>query len=192
MPVLRALAHRTSPATAAQIYRVTQKGTEAGVRRAIDRLARQGLLVGELIGDRMVYLLNRDHVLHPAVVALLRAEDELPRRLRKEISSWQVPATAAAMYGSAARRDGDTDSDIDLLLIRPADFGSRQHELWATQIHRLRDLVQRWTGNRCQVTDRSVSSLKRLARSHEPIIDEWRKDAIKLAGADIDQLLDET
>jgi len=180
MPVLRALAHRTSPATAAQIYRVTQKGTEAGVRRAIDRLARQGLLVGELIGDRMVYLLNRDHVLHPAVVALLRAEDELPRRLRKEISSWQVPATAAAMYGSAARRDGDTDSDIDLLLIRPADFGSRH------------DLVQRWTGNRCQVTDRSVSSLKRLARSHEPIIDEWRKDAIKLAGADIDQLLDET
>ncbi len=192
MPVLRALAHRTSPATAAQLYRVTQKGTEAGVRRAIDRLARHGLLLSEQVGDRMVYSLNHDHVLHPAVVALLRAEDELPRRLRKEISGWQVSPAAAAVYGSAARRDGDIDSDIDILLIRPPDFGSRQRELWATQVHRMRELVQRWTGNQCQVTDRSVSSIRRLARSREPIVDEWRKDAIKLAGADIDQLLGET
>jgi predicted nucleotidyltransferase len=168
---------------------VTQKGTEAGVRRAIDRLARHGLLSSEQVGDRIVYSLNHDHVLHPAVVALLRAEDELPRRLRKEISSWQLPPASAVMYGSAARRDGDIDSDVDLLLIRPPDFGSRQRDLWASQVHRLRNLVQRWTGNRCQVTDRSVSSLKGLARSREPIIDEWRKDAIKLAGANIDQLL---
>lgn len=192
MPVLRALASRTSPATAAQIYRVAGKGTAAGVRRAVDRLARHGLLLSEQVGDRMVYSLNQDHVLHAAVLALLRADSELPRRLRKEISGWQVLPAAAAIYGSAARRDGDIDSDIDLLLIRPPDLGSRQRELWATQVHRIRDQVQRWTGNHCQVTDRSVSSLRRLARSREPIIDDWRTDAIKLTGADIDQLLDET
>jgi hypothetical protein len=53
----------------------------------------------------------------------------------------------------------------------------------------LRDLVQRWTGNRCQVTDRSVTALRRLSRAREPIAGEWRKDAVSLAGADISQLL---
>ena len=84
-----------------------------------------GLLTTEEIGGRVVYLLNRDHVLYPAVTALLRAEDELPRRLRGEISAWQLPPVAAALYGSAARRDGDTGSDIDMLLVRPASLGSR-------------------------------------------------------------------
>lgn len=191
MPILHALAHRSSPATAAQLHRAAATGTEAGVRRALDRLARHGLLVTEQIGDRVIYSLNRDHVLHPAVLALLHSGDELPRRLRKEMSGWQVPPVAAAVYGSAARRDGDAGSDIDLLLVGPAYSGSREREIWAGQIDRLRDLVYRWTGNRCQITDRTVPSVRKLSRSHEAIVDEWRRDAIDLAGASISQVLDE-
>lgn len=149
-----------------------------------------GLLVAERVGDRIVYSLNRDHVLHPAVAALIRSADELSRRLRKEISGWQVQPVAAALYGSAARRDGDANSDVDVLLIRPAGSGPRQDDVWSGQVHRLRDQVYRWTGNRCQVTDRPVSSLRKLSRSREVIVDEWRKDAIKLAGTAISQLLD--
>jgi hypothetical protein len=192
MPLLHALSSRASPATAAQMRRAAAAGTEAGVRRALDRLALHGLVTTEEIGDRIVYLLNRDHVLYPAVTALLLAEGELPRRLRGEISAWQIPPVAAALYGSAARRDGDAGSDIDILLVRPASLGSRECGLWNDQVHRLRGLVQRWTGNRCQVTDRSVAALRRLARAREPIVDEWRKDAVSLAGADISQLLGRT
>jgi predicted nucleotidyltransferase len=191
MPILRSLAHRSSPATAAQLHRAAATGTEAGVRRALDRLARHGLLVTEQIGDRVVYSLNRDHILHPAVSALLRSADELPRRLRNEIAGWQVPPAAAALYGSAARRDGHADSDIDLLLVRPAGFRSRERDLWAGQVDRLRDLVYRWTGSRCQVTDRSVVSVRRLSRSHAAIVGEWRKDAVDLIGTGISDLLDE-
>lgn len=192
MPVLHALSSRASPATAAQVRRAAAAGTEAGVRRALDRLARHGLVMTEEIGDRVAYLLNRDHVLYPAATALLRAQDELPRRVRGEIPAWQIPPVAAALYGSAARRDGDAASDIDILLVRPANLGSRERELWNDQVHRLRGLVQRWTGNRCQVTDRTLAALRRLSPAREPIIDEWRKDAVSLAGADIGQLLGQT
>ena len=163
MPLLHALSSRGSSATAAQLRRAA--GSEAGVRRALDRLALHGLVTTAEIGDRIVYSLNRDHVLYPAATALLRAEDELPRRLRGEIPAWQIPPVAAALYGSAARRDGDAASDIDILLVRPASLGSRERELWSGQVHQLRGLVQRWTGNRCQVTDRSVASLQRLSRA---------------------------
>ena len=191
MHVLRALAQRSSPATAAQLSRVAGKGTPTGIRRALVRLAGHGLVSSEQVADRTVYTLNRDHVLYPAVSDLLRVSDELSRRLRSEISDWQVPPASAALYGSAARRDGDTSSDIDLLIIRPANLTSRQRALWAAQVDRIRNLTQRWTGNRCQITDRSVSSLKALTRSREPITDNWRKEAIVLAGARIDQLLGE-
>jgi hypothetical protein len=192
MPLLHALSSRASPATAAQMRRAAAAGTEAGVRRALDRLALHGLVTTEEIGDRVVYLLNRDHVLYPAATALLRAEDELRRRLRAEVSTWKIQPVAAALYGSAARRDGDAASDIDILLVRPVGLGSRERELWNDQVHRLRGLVQRWTGNPCQVTDRTVAALRRLSREREPIVDEWRKDALGLAGAHISQLLGQT
>ena len=56
----------------------------------------------------------------------------------------------------------------------------------------MRAVVQRWTGNRCQVTDRSVAALRRLARAREPIVDQWRKDAVSLAGTGVSEFLDQT
>jgi DNA-binding transcriptional ArsR family regulator len=189
MPILHALSRRASPATSAQLRRAAAAGTEAGVRRALDRLAQHGLVTAEEIGDRTVYSLNREHVLYPSVTALLRAGDELARRLRAEVKDWQVPPAAAALYGSAARRNGDEGSDIDLLLVRPAGMGSAERDQWASQVHELRAAAERWTGNRCQVTDRSLASLRRLSRAREPIVDDWRKDAISLAGPPISQLV---
>jgi DNA-binding transcriptional ArsR family regulator len=191
MPILRALSHRASPVTSAQLRRAAAAGTEAGVRRALDRLARHGLITAEEIGDRIVYSLNREHILYPAVTALLRAGDELAHRLRAAILDWQVLPAAAALYGSAARRDGHEGSDIDLLVVRPAGMGSAERGLWIGQVHELRAAVERWTGNPCQVTDRSLTSLRRLSRAREPIVDEWRRDAVSLAGPRISELLEQ-
>lgn len=190
MPILHALSSRASPATSAQVRRAAAAGTEAGVRRALDRLAQHGLVIAEEVGDRIVYSLNREHVLSPAVTALLRAGDELVRRLRTAISDWQVPPAAAALYGSAARRDGDEGSDIDLLLVRPARLRPGERDLWVGQVHELRAQVERWTGNRCQVTDRSIESLRRLWRAHEPIFDDWRSEGVSLIGPRIGDLVE--
>jgi hypothetical protein len=107
------------------------------------------------------------------------------------VSEWQVPPLAAALYGSAARRDGDEGSDIDLLLVRPERMGSAERDLWAGQVHELRASVERWSGNRCQVTDRSLASLRRLSRAREPIVDEWRRDAVSLTGPRISELVEQ-
>jgi predicted nucleotidyltransferase len=51
----------------------------------------------------------------------------MPRVAMCRLSALAI--AAAALYGSAARRDGDADSEIDILLIRPASLGSREREL---------------------------------------------------------------
>lgn len=189
MPILRALAGRSSPATAAQVYRIAQHGTEAGIRRAIERLATKGVVWREQVGDRVVYSLNYDHVLEEAVRALLRAPEELPRRLRERIGEWSVPPVSAALYGSAARRDGDNSSDIDILLVRPSLTSASQRQAWSQQVDDLRDSIRRWTGNNCQITDRSLSAIRRLVSAKEPIVESWRADAVVLAGTPLDEVL---
>jgi len=189
MPLLRALAARSTPASVAQLRRVAGVGTEAGTRRALDRLSMSGLVSRDLVGDRAVYSLNYDHLLRDAVADLLGAGDLLVRRLRKELGSWNPAPLSAALYGSAARRDGGEDSDIDLLIIRPALPTKQARTDWESQIESLRDRVRRWTGNHAQITDRSLAEIRRLVTAKEPIVDSWRRDAVDLAGQPLEELL---
>jgi hypothetical protein len=161
------------------------------VRRALERLAAHGVCLGDQVGERTVYSLNHDHVLYSAVTELLRADDELLQRLRTTLAGWEPKPVSAALFGSAARRDGDIDSDIDLLVVRPLMRGESRRREWAQQIHRLRSDVYRWTGNRLQVLDRSCHALTRLVTGDDPLIAELREDAVTLTGKDLVDLLEE-
>jgi predicted nucleotidyltransferase len=190
MPILRALAGRSSPATAAQLTRVAEVGTEAGVRRALERLAAHGVCRSEDVGGRLVYTLNDDHLLYDAVAALLDADRELPRRLRNTLAEWDPAPVSAVLFGSAARRDGDVDSDVDLLLVRPPLRTEAQKREWVRQVHELRAAVHRWTGNRLQVLDWSSLVLRRRARSGEPLVESLLDDGIPVAGSRLASLLE--
>ena len=50
MPILRALSGRSSPVTAAQLSRLAEAGTEAGVLRALERLAAHGVCLSDDVG----------------------------------------------------------------------------------------------------------------------------------------------
>ena len=118
MPILRALESRSQLASAAQVYRVADQGTAAGIQRALDRLAAHSICNREELAGRALYLLNHDHVLYRAVAAVLDAHDAFVRRLRKSLEEWAPAPVAGVLFGSAARRDSEVESDIDLLLIR--------------------------------------------------------------------------
>jgi len=193
IPLLRALASRGPGATAEQLRRAADAGTAAGVRRALDRLAEHGLLHEVRLGERAtLYELNRDHILYPAVQALLAVSDALPRRLAEAISSWARMPLSAALFGSAARRDGGLHSDVDLLVVRPPGAAGHDGSEWGEQIHDLRGRVRRWTGNHLQVVDRTTDELAELARAGEAIVEEWRRDAVTVYGKDLRELLEET
>jgi predicted nucleotidyltransferase len=190
MPILRALAGRSSPVTAAQLTRIAGVGTEAGVRRAAERLAAHGVCLTEDVGGRVVYTLNNDHVLYDAVTALLNADRELPRRLKRALADWEPAPASAVLFGSAARRDGDVGSDVDLLLVRPSQLSQTRKAEWGRQIHELRTAVQQWTGNRLQVLDWTTTVLRRHARAREPLVDAILDEGVTVSGAHITALLE--
>ncbi len=50
------------------------------------------------------------------------------------------------------------------------------------QIDDLRDHVAAWTGNVCQIYEISVSEFHDHINAQEPIVREWRRDAVVVFG----------
>ncbi|HEX8093573.1 nucleotidyltransferase domain-containing protein [Jatrophihabitans sp.] len=186
--VLVTLAKLLTPVTGRQVHQLTGMGSEAGVRNVLNRLVHQGIVRASPAGSAWLYVANREHVAWIAVEALAALRTELLSRLRSEVGMWKLAARSAAMFGSAARGDGDADSDIDILLVHTAG-ADESPDTWQAQVDRLRELVPVWTGNACQVYDIHEDEILRLIAERDPVLAEWRRDAIPLAGTGIRNLL---
>jgi predicted nucleotidyltransferase len=185
--VLVVLGGSTKPRSGRELARRARR-SNTGVQHVLDRLVEHGLVTREEVGRTFLYELNRDHLLAPAVEQMAGAHAELIRRLRDAIGAWEVPPVHASMFGSAARGDGDTGSDIDLLIVRPADVGP-DDAAWRSQVDELADLVRRWTGNNAGIAEVSEGELPRLRKDRPPVVEKVSEDAVDLAGEKTRRLL---
>ncbi|MGH3951279.1 MAG: nucleotidyltransferase domain-containing protein [Pseudonocardiaceae bacterium] len=171
-PVLGALAGTTMPLNLTEVHRLAGEGSLSGVRRVLVRLVGTGL-VNEVPGG---YVLNRDHVAAPVAEALTRLWGECIDRIRSAIRAWPESPRLVGVYGSAARRDGDEDSDIDLLVVC-------DHVGVAERGADLADAVQRWTGNPVHVVMLTSADLRRIRRARERVLEEWDRDLVVIEGS---------
>lgn len=187
-PVLTVLAHAGEDLTAGMVAARCRRGSEAGVRNVLARLAAQGIVSTRRAGNAVLYALNRDHVGAGPVVALADLRLVLWRQLGEAIAAWSPSAVSACVFGSAARGDGDDASDLDILIVRPDDV-ALDDEVWAEQLSTLSRAGTRWSGNTVQLTEFSETELRDAVVRREPLITELRSDAIDLAGRPIRECL---
>lgn len=186
-PVLDVLVHTTRPLTGREVARLVRRGSERGVRLVLHRLAEHGLVIAQEAGAATLYTLNREHVAASLVEGLARLGAELTERIRQEIKEWASPPVHVSIFGSAARGDGSTASDIDLLIVRPeqvADDDAR----WREQLHRLAEHIHRWSGNHASLHELAPHDLRAALRRREPIIASLREQSIAIAGPDFADL----
>jgi predicted nucleotidyltransferase len=187
---LMVLAGTTAPLTGRQIARLVRRGTSPSVSAALERLSAQGVVHRQQAGRAYLHTLNRDHIAAPAVVLLADLRSELLRRLRDTFERWDPAAVHASMFGSAARADGDAESDIDLLVVRPAGI-DEEDSRWRAQLDALNDAVYAWTGNHAGVIELAEPDLEHLRRDPPAILGDLRADGIDLAGVSVRALLKE-
>lgn len=186
--VLTVLAGTTRPLTGREIARLVGRASHSGVMAALDRLDDQGIVDREEAGRAFLFTLNREHLAAPAVELLADLREELLRRIRSQVEGWNVKAHHLSLFGSAARGDGDIDSDIDLFVVRFSAIESRE-PVWREQLDLLTWQIERWTGNPARVIEVEESDLARLREERPPVVDELLADAISLAGPDVSTLL---
>ncbi len=119
----------------------------------------------------MLYQANRDHVGWAVVEALAG--------MRR--SALDATPVTALCFGSFARGEGDENSDVDLLLVRPTDVVELD-DTWDRQQQALRDLVQTATGNDCQILDIDLPRLPRHVDLDDPLVSNWLHDGVLLWG----------
>lgn len=115
----------------------------SGVRRCLERLERNGIVIPRASGNRIEYSLNHHHMLAELVRRAGSAQDQFIEFLARRISTWDAKPMQVTLYGSAARGDMDADSDIDLMFIIPDD----SNEDLYTSISDLAVDAYRLTGN---------------------------------------------
>lgn len=180
-PILQVLAKTTRPLTGREVHQLAAVGSESGIRLALTRLAHHGLVHATPAGKATLYTVNRDHIAWHGIDLLTKIRQHLLSRIADTIGSWEVPPVTAAMFGSSARGDGNPDSDIDILLIAPPETSADIR--WSEQVDTLRDQITGWTGNTCQIYEITEGEYDDHIAADEPLINEWRRDAIVLFGS---------
>ena len=189
IPVLIVLAGTTLPLTGNQISRLVVSGSRAGVFLVLKRLEQHGILDIVEAGPSNLYSLNRDHVVAPAVLALVDLRGELFDRISAAMREWVIPPVSAAVFGSAARGDGNLQSDIDIFVVRP-DHISDENSQWSNQITELGTQVRRWSGNSASFIQATSAQVASMISREEPIVESLQNDAISLIGNHVLSVVD--
>lgn len=186
--VLRVLARAGLPLTGRDVARAAGASPE-GARRVLLRLDREGLVVTRRTGSAITYEANRAHLLWPSVQALMREADQVVSSVKKLISTTIDGAAGAdrsdritaALFGSVARGESTTDSDIDVLLIVPDDLSAETADELVPAII---GTVESATGNECNVYATTRGGFDELMALEDPMIPSWRADAHVFHGPD--------
>lgn len=150
--VLAALAGGEIEVSGRELHRLVGHSSEEGVRKAADRLVRQGIVKQRVMGRIRLYALNREHLAAEPVERLATLRAQLIERLRQGIAAWDVPAAAAVLFGSVSRKTATETSDIDILLVRAPAVGA-DDDAWREQLERLSRDVTSWTGNDARILE---------------------------------------
>jgi predicted nucleotidyltransferase len=177
------------PQTGRQVAYLTGRSSHSGVLDALSRLTEHGLVTRVELNRAYLYALNRDHLAADAVIALAGLRAKLFELIRGELGTWPIAPIHVSLFGSTARGDGDTHSDIDLFIVRP-EAVMAEDPCWQEQVDELRNKIRRWTGNRAAMHEKSESELAQLHAEERPILAALRSDAIVLSGPKLPALLE--
>lgn len=186
-PVLQVLARADEGLSGREVHKLAGQGSVAGVRLVLQRLAATGLVHVDDAGNSLSYRLNRKHLAAPVVEFLADLRAALVNRIADELAAWRLPPVHASVYGALARADGDLESDVELLLIRPDDLDAGD-PLWNEQASRLMQTVVDLTGNPAHVFELSRTELANHLATEAPILNDWLNPTLHLAGLPLSTL----
>ncbi len=173
-PVLQVLAGADHRFSVSRVTALVGDASPAGVRKTLNRLASQGLVLRESDGVAYLYQLNREHLLAGPVLEIARAREMLRERVTEQVRTWAVEPRLVALFGSAARGQMHLESDLDVLAVADAP-----DDRWLDDLGRLCEAMTSWTGNH---TRPLVLTSDELASQDEPVLAEIGRDALVLFG----------
>ncbi|WP_167097635.1 nucleotidyltransferase domain-containing protein [Mycobacterium sp. DL592] len=178
--VLAVLAGADVTFTISQVRRILTTASGEGIRKVLNRLTAQGVVLHDEVGRTHTYRLNTEHLAAEPIMALSRLHSTFLGRLEQHLDGWGPTLRYAAVFGSAATGRMRLDSDIDVFLVRTADSG--EDYTWDQQVTELGRLVAAWTGNDGRIVEYAEVEFQAAAAAGEPLLRDVAKQGLTVAG----------
>jgi len=160
-----------------------------GVRRVLFELVRHGIVLTEEAPPARLYRINQGHLMYAAVHMLVGVRSQLFAWIASLVKEWEPEPLSVAAYGSAARGDGTTESDIDLLIVGSDEVQPGYYTWHSVLGAQLLDQVTLWTGNRVELVEYQLHELQVRTRRGDPLLRSIMGDAVTVFGAELGALL---
>ncbi len=185
--VLAVLAETTADLNLTTLARLAGVSV-AQTSRVMPDLVGLGLVARREVPPSAQFRLVREHVAAEAVLALAGARASVLRRIGEAASQINPQPASVVLFGSFARSEADSDSDIDVVAVR-ADGVDEDDEAWWSSLDRWRRRVVTITGNRVELLEISTSEAGRKLRGKSELWRNIRDDGVVVYGAELSALV---
>jgi len=184
--ILEVLAKTTAELNLRTIARLSGVSV-AQASRVLPPLVELGIVERRDVPPSAQFRYVHEHVAARAVSLLVDAQRAVLAELRSAAARIKPLPTSVVIFGSFARGEAVSASDIDVIVVRPKTVGEDEPR-WRASLDRWRDGAQTLTGNHVEVIEVSELDAQRLLRSRKPFWLDVQRDGIVLAGRSLEGL----
>ena len=159
----------------------------AQASRVLPHLVELGLVERREVPPSSLFRLVREHVAVGPLLSLARTRDAMIEDMGRVAEHLPVAPAAVIIFGSFARGEADAQSDIDTVLVRPAELDESDED-WSASVEQWRATVRRVSGNPVEVLEVGSDQIAAHLNSRRQIWRDIRRDGLVVFGSTIDEL----
>lgn len=155
--------------------------------RVLPDLVELGLVERREVPPSSLFRLVPDHIAAGPLLAIARVRDRIIEEMGRLAAELPVGPASVIVFGSFARGEADTESDIDIVFVRPLSI-DESDEGWSASVEQWRSAIRRMSGNRVEVLEVGSEEISGRLRSRQPVWRDIRREGIVVHGAGFDEL----
>lgn len=184
--VLAVLAETTAELNLRTIARLSGVSV-AQASRVLPRLVELGIVERRETPPSSLFRLVPEHIAAGPLVALARGRDGVFEEMGRVAAVLPVVPVSVIAFGSFARGEADTESDIDAVFIRPVGV-DESDEAWSDSVEQWRSRIRRASGNPVEVLEIGSEEIGARLRSGRPVWRDIRREGVIVHGRALSEL----
>lgn len=159
----------------------------AQASRVMPGLVELGVVERREAPPSSLFRLVPEHVAAAAVLSLGRSRDTVIEEMGRAASELPVVPLSVIVFGSFARGDADPESDIDVVMVRPAGV-DEANDGWGSSVEQWKSELRQLTGNRVEVLEVGSDEIGSRLQGRQAVWRDIDRDGLVVHGAGFDTL----
>jgi predicted nucleotidyltransferase len=159
----------------------------AQASRVLPQLVDLGVIERREVPPASLFRLVPEHVVSRSLLAVARSSDFVFDEIGRLARALPLPPLSVIVFGSFARGEAVADSDIDVMVVRPAEI-AEDDDAWVESLEGWRRDVAKLTGNMVEVMEVSAEEASRKSRGRGQVWVDIRREGRVVHGLGLDEL----